>query len=1048
MPGNETPFDESTRRWLEDLTDGDQAVVIVRDAERRTVWLSENAPDVLDLHDVDIGVQLYSLVPPSDQRILLELSRALRDGEAKVGAATIHLAHPDGSVQAFACHLHDRLDDPAVRGVVSVVRPSGPPIRGGLLLGLHTVSTDLLIIQNDEPRTTYVSPNVERLLGIGPDRLRTVEDLVHADDVESYVTARQEVLEGTSERRLRIRLRHADGTYRTFDSVLANHFDDDRIGGLLIAARDVSDLARTEHELTETRAVFDAVLANSPDVPIAIDVGGVIGFCGPNITELLGYEPSELIGQNAFDYVHEDDREIALWTFGRFLEGQSESDPLLRIRGADGQYLLVEVVASDSTDVPGLGGYVLSLRDVSDRVRQQRRYDLALRHASGAALILDVEGRMIWSSHGTESFAGDVESIGESLDLDMFESDPPIDEMAFFASVVDGGPGTTKRVLGRLGPPGQPKRWVEVVFTNLLDDPAVEGIVCNIQDVDTAIRANEAGNRLVKVLESTTDMALIFDAHFSAIWGNAAARAVFGILPAADDAMREIMTPRTWTTVRREIIPTLRADNTWRGELTIRTPDGTDTPLDTIALAHRDAAGDIEYFSVIARDISERKALEDRLHAKARHDSLTGLPNRVLLTEQLEHALDRRAPLAIVFLDLDQFKEVNDTRGHDVGDQLLVAAADRLRNAARHQDVVARFGGDEFVVLLRDVTSLDVAVERAEQILATLRGPVRLDELEVYLTASVGVTVMGDATDVADLIAQADTAMYAAKEGGRDQVAPFVEDMRIRSAHRLDTAQQLRRALGRDELEVWFQPIVDTVLGLPIGLEALVRWSHPTRGIVTPEHFIRVAEETGLIVPLGLEVLHRTCQTVGQLEDEASRLTVAVNISARQLVDPELPERLAAELGANDLAPSRLCLEITESAVMHDLDASARALGALRQLGVCIAVDDFGTGYSSLAYLKRFPVDILKIDREFVSGLDLASDWDRSLAGGIVSLGHSLGLSVVAEGVETTEQAEILERLGCDALQGYLFSEAVPADELLTLLKRIGRRLDAPVTER
>ena len=469
-------------------------------------------------------------------------------------------------------------------------------------------------------------------------------------------------------------------------------------------------------------------------------------------------------------------------------------------------------------------------------------------------------------------------------------------------------------------------------------------------------------------------------------------------------------------------------------------PRGGEIPLEVTILVHDSASGE-RFYSMMGRDITERKRLESRLEARARHDQLTGLPNRLFLSEQLEDAIVEGSPLALLFIDLDQFKAVNDSQGHDAGDRLLVTASERLRSALRPTDVVARFGGDEFVVLLTGIDDHDAALPLAERVLDHLRGPVQLGAVPVYLTGSAGIA-LSDGSDATTLIANADAAMYKAKADGRDRVAVFTSELRERSRDRLRTAHTLRSALDSGGLDVWFQPIVDSPSGAPIGVEALVRWQHSQLDSIRTTHVIEVAEETGLILALGAAVIERTCEAIAALGDSAGGLTFSVNLSAHQLADPLLIDALEAALTKHDVEPRRLVCEVTESAVMVDVDDSARVLDRIRDLGVGIAIDDFGTGYSSLAYLQRFPVDVLKIDREFVIGLTISSDWKRSLAAAIVSLGHSLGLRVVAESVETEEQAAILSMLGCDAMQGYLFAEATPVERLPEVLKRLrkGRR--------
>jgi diguanylate cyclase (GGDEF)-like protein/PAS domain S-box-containing protein len=452
----------------------------------------------------------------------------------------------------------------------------------------------------------------------------------------------------------------------------------------------------------------------------------------------------------------------------------------------------------------------------------------------------------------------------------------------------------------------------------------------------------------------------------------------------------------------------------------------------------RDANGDPLYTVGQVEDITERKAIAERLEHAAIHDPLTGLPNRVLFMDRLEHALTvaarSRRRVGVVFLDLDRFKFVNDSYGHAAGDRLLVAVADRLRSALRPSDTVARFGGDEFVVLCEEVAGEEAALEIAGRMSDAVSRPVLLPEGEVFVTASLGVALSGTADDTAEnLLRDADTAMYRAKDQGRARTEVFDERTHQRAVHQLRTGNDLHRALERREFQVHYQPVVDVPTGSVAGFEALVRWQHPTRGLILPGDFVALAEETGLIVPLGAWVLEEACRQVAawqaRMPDDAPPLFISVNLSPRQLAEPTLPAETARILEHTGVDPASVWLEITESTLMHDAESAIGALRALRALGVHLSVDDFGTGYSSLSYLKRFPVEALKVDRSFVDGLGRESG-DSAIVTAVITLAHALGLRAVAEGVETDIQLNELQMLGCDMAQGYLFSHPKPASQL------------------
>jgi diguanylate cyclase (GGDEF)-like protein len=434
----------------------------------------------------------------------------------------------------------------------------------------------------------------------------------------------------------------------------------------------------------------------------------------------------------------------------------------------------------------------------------------------------------------------------------------------------------------------------------------------------------------------------------------------------------------------------------------------------------------------------DRERSEAVMRHQSLHDALTGLPNRALLFDRIEHAFGRAerygSAVAVLLLDVDGFKTVNDSLGHQAGDELLIEVGSRLQDVVRTSDTVARLGGDEFVVLA-EVASDDEAFELADRIAEVWEAPFAAASGEVFCSASVGIAVGRDSQAPAKMLREADAAMYRAKGRGRGRAEIFDEEMRRDAFERLRTESDLRRALERDEFSVLYQPIFDTETLRPIAVEALVRWLHPTRGIVGPVEFIPLAEETGLIAPLGRWVLERAVSEVSGWSREFPDvpLRVAVNVSGQQLARPEFLHEVRAALEASDLPPERLGLEITESILIKETGSPRSTLEALRATGVKVLIDDFGTGYSSLARLKHFPLDVIKIDRSFVIGVG-AEDEDTAIVAAIVDIARSLGLQVIAEGVEGEVQLDRLRELGCHAAQGYLFSGPMPGDAFAAFL--------------
>jgi diguanylate cyclase (GGDEF)-like protein/PAS domain S-box-containing protein len=455
--------------------------------------------------------------------------------------------------------------------------------------------------------------------------------------------------------------------------------------------------------------------------------------------------------------------------------------------------------------------------------------------------------------------------------------------------------------------------------------------------------------------------------------------------------------------------------------------------------------------------ILERGSAASRLSHQNLHDPLTGLPNRTLFADRLTQALARlgrqTTPVAVLFVDVDNFKVINESLGHDQGDRILITMAERLSVAVRPGDTVARFGGDEFIILCEGVASEAEAINIAERVGALAGAPLTLDGRDHLVTVSTGIALTaGHDAQSADLLRDAGAAMYEAKAAGRARSQIFAASMRARALHRLDTEMDLRRAITHGELRLYYQPIVDITSGRMEGVEALVRWEHPTQGTISPDQFIPVAEETGLIIPLGEWVLGEACRQTRvwhQADPRLAHLTVSVNLSGRQINQSDLIPVVSNVLANTGLAPSSLVLEITESVLMGDAEAAIVVLRDLRNLGVHLSIDDFGTGYSSLSYLKKFPVDALKIDKSFVDGLGTDND-DTAIVRATINLAHSLGLLTVAEGVETPIQLKALADLGSDKAQGYLFARPQPAATITeALIADIADRSgQAPLTPR
>jgi len=562
----------------------------------------------------------------------------------------------------------------------------------------------------------------------------------------------------------------------------------------------------------------------------------------------------------------------------------------------------------------------------------------------------------------------------------------------------------------------------------------------------TARRGAEERLRIAQqAFEHTAEGILITDARFQVLEVNQ------GFVEISGYQRDEIIgrDPNLLRAVRREdekhydeIARIVYSKGQWAGEVWSRRKNGETFPLWlSVSVVKGDEDEVINYVAVFT-DITQRKESEQQLHFLANHDALTGLPNRALLQERIKNALSRakrssRHPqIALLFIDIDRFKVINDTLGHNAGDLLLQEVARRLVSCLRSTDSIARQGGDEFVVLLEQFSDAQTLSIVARKIMTALAKPFSLSGQEVYISVSIGISVSPhDGNDLHTLMKNADAAMYRAKEQGKNTFQFYAADINLHSFERLALENSLRRAIERDELVLYYQPKVDLKTGRITSAEALLRWEHPDLGLILPLQFIALAEETGLIVPIGGWALGEVCrQNMAWQNVGLAPISIAVNLSSRQFDDNKLYDTVTGALTSSGLDPNWLELEITESLVMRNADYTFDVLQRIRDIGVHISIDDFGTGYSSLSYLKRFPVDSLKVDRSFIRDVPQDVD-DVAITQAIIAMAHSLGLKVIAEGVETEEQLDFLRELKCDQVQGYIFSEPIPADEFAALLR-------------
>ncbi|MCB0966357.1 MAG: EAL domain-containing protein [Ilumatobacter sp.] len=606
--------------------------------------------------------------------------------------------------------------------------------------------------------------------------------------------------------------------------------------------------------------------------------------------------------------------------------------------------------------------------------------------------------------------------------------------------------GASERLTVRIVDVEGRRREFDLVLSNGFADPSVGAIELVSEDV-TGLRGRRVIDRLrSRLLDLLPTVVTVVDDVGTIVYCSERSRSVLGIDPA--DVIGRSIAESNLLPIAADQVEAIRvaAETTgrWEGDVELRRADGSTVPVQLVLERIDDDEIGFHGTVGISFDVTERRKLEDHLDFQASHDALTGLYNRQRFVRMLETALDEAndtgGRLAAMFIDIDDFKAVNDRIGHAAGDALLVAVADRLRSALPDGSIIGRFGGDEFVVYSTGVDDVAGVVDVARGLVDALSVPIGSGTDAVVVSGSVGIALSGQGAPAEELLRRADIAMYVAKERGKNRIEVFDDEVGLRKRRRREMQDELERALDADELDVHFQPELSLIDGRVAALEALTRWHHPDRGAISPIEFIPVAEESGLIHRLGALVIERSCRAMRSWLDAGlgDGLLVAVNVSTRQFLDHGFPDTVARLLDESGVSPEHLCLEVTESALV-DADVALRALGRLDEIGVSIALDDFGTGYSSLSRLSKFPLDFMKIDRSFVANLDV-DPASAVIVQMVVDLAHALGLQTIAEGIETQEQLQRLAAAGCDIGQGFLWSPSVTFDEATALLRNHDRR--------
>ena len=811
---------------------------------------------------------------------------------------------------------------------------------------------------------------------------------------------------------------------------------------------DISQRKRMERALRQSEQKFATVFRTCPESISISTVEGMYLEVNDAYTRMFGYTREQVIGRSIQELGVWVDRGERARVLERLACGERVADLNVRFRHANGEMRFAEL-SVERIELDGKPCIVAVSRDVTDRTRligalrdSEAKYVTVFRNCPEAiSITTEKDGLYIEVNEAFERISGfsRAEVIGRSaLDLGLW---------------ADGL--ERQALLERLGREDRVENYHahvrrrdgEVRVSQMSAERVqIDGRACLIvisRDVTQQKRLEDELRLAARVFESTDEGIVVTDPAERIIALNPAFEQMSGYHAEELRGKRTsvLASARHDESFFAQLWEMVHRTGRWQGELWARSKSGEETPYLMTMSAVRDDEGAVINHVGVMRDISHIKRSQEQLEYLANYDALTGLGNRNLFMSQLKVGLDRAARhhrrLALIFIDLDNFKTVNDTLGHDVGDQLLAEVARRLKASVRSEDVVCRLGGDEFTVYVEDFADPEGLVSTAQRLVQSISEPYLLGQHRLEVTASVGISIYpNDGESITELIKNADTAMYKVKEHGRNGFQFFREDMNARAFERMVFVSGLRRALERGEFRLVYQPRLSLATGRPHGAECLLRWKHPDLGEVSPGSFVPVAEETGLILPIGEWVFVRLAEEMRRLGDHLGG-RVSVNLSARQLRDAKVVEGLLHAVQAAGIDPARLSVDVPEAALLDDSERTAESLRRLKASGVGIAIDDFGTGYSSLSHLKRFPIDCVKIDRSLVRDLSTDAD-DAAIVSAIIAMCHSLGLEVVAEGVETRAQEAFLRERGCTGAQGYFFSRPLTAEAMAQWLQAKG----------
>lgn len=914
------------------------------------------------------------------------------------------------------------------------------------LNSFFNATPDALLISDMHGTITLANQQVEHLLGYRVEELmgKSIDELVPNRFKKNHLAQRTEFAEAPSARRmgtgLTVKARRKDGSECDVEVSLSRIESDEGIF-FASALRDITERNRSEEQLRIAAVAFE-----SHQGVVVIDSDDVILRVNAAFTKLTGYSADEVIGRT-LSLLRSDRHDADFWgaIWEQILrDGCWEGEVWNRTKCGDVRpYWLT--IASVANNLGVITHYILTYTDITESLQNKSKLmasELRLRtifeNEPDCIKIVDAEGRLVQINPAGLAMI-EADSVEQVVGKRVIDLVAPEYQAAFTdlqRRVIAGESVRLKfRLLGLKG--GQ--RWLDTHAVPLLDNGqptqlAVTRDVTASQKVDADLRIAAAAfeSQYGLVVTDAQSVILRVNQAFTTITGYES-QELIGQKPSL------LKSDRHGKEFYRLMWEVIHRTGHWEGEIWDRRKNGEIYPKWLTISAVKDVDGAVSHYIGAHQDISDRKKVEEKIKTLAFFDQLTGLPNRTLLQDRLKQAMTTSSRCgtygALLFIDLDHFKTLNDTLGHDMGDLLLKQVAQRLLHSVRDGDTVARLGGDEFVVVLSNLSKNQVDAASgteiaAEKILTTLNQIYQVGSLAHRSTASIGVTLfLGQTVSMDDLMKQADLAMYRAKEVGRNTLRFFDPDMQAAVLNRVALEKDLREAIKEDQFSLHYQALVSDS-GRVTGAEVLIRWNHPVRGMVYPADFIPLAEESGAILPLGHWVLETACRqlAIWSIQTEMAHLTVAVNVSAHQFNQTDFVEQVLTVVNSTGANPQRLKLELTESFLVSNVEATIAKMMLLKAQGISFALDDFGTGYSSLAYLKRLPLDQLKIDRSFVRDV-LTDQNDAAIAKTIVALAESLGLGVIAEGVETQEQWLFLASSGCHDFQGYFFSRPLPVED-------------------